>query len=233
MSTPVKVLARGWNVFIDTGSGASIWTEIKGLTNLIFDGEKTNADTTTFESGGDEEHQVASRSKTLGLEGQYLEDQNDGGRDPGQEAVEKLADQVGANSIGNFKLVSPAGTVRYFSASANVSGIGGSKNDPTGWKADLDVSGGLNFDDVAVTSIEVIPETVELGIGEVSDLLSTSFTPGNATDKGLTYASNDTTVAAVTNEGRIVGISTGSATITVTASGGTNVTDTVAVTVST
>jgi predicted secreted protein len=225
----VKVLARGWKAEIQN-PGDSQYVEIKGLNSLTFDSEKNDADITDFDSQGNNEHLVASRGKSLSVEGFYLEDQTTKARDPGQVLVEALADGMGEDSLGNFRLTSPAGTVRYFVASANVTGIGGGNDDPTAWSAELAVSGAMNLSPVAVSGIVVTPATLALTVGQVSSILTTVFTPGNASDKGLTYATSDATKAVVTAEGRVVGVAAGNATITVTAVGGQ--TDTVAVTVS-
>lgn len=135
----VKVLARGWSLEIE--SATDVYTEIKGLTSLTFASEKNDADTTTFDSNGWTEHLVASRSKSLSVEGFYLEDPSTGTRDPGQQAVDLLSEKIGQDSLGTFKLTSPGGTVRTFSASANVSSIGGGNDDPTGWSCEFAISG--------------------------------------------------------------------------------------------
>lgn len=226
----VKVLARGW--FLEAQDPDSLaWVEVKGINSLTFDGSKNDADTTTFDNEGWNTHLVASRGRTIGLEGFYLEDPVTKGRDPGQELVDSINDQIGYESLGNFRLTSPSGTVRTFVASANVSGIGGGNDDPTGWGVELTVSGEAAFAEVLPTSIDSLPETVSLAAGE-TQLITTTFTPGNTTNKQLTYASANTAVAAVTPEGRIVGIATGgpiNVTVTSVASGA--ITDTIAVTV--
>ena len=137
----VKVLARGWKVEVGNGANPETFIEIKGLKSLGFDNEKTDADTTSFDEDGAKSHIVASRGSKLSLEGNFLEDQTNGSRDPGQQAVEDLAELIGPASLGNFRLTSPGGKMRNFIASANVSGIGGGTDDPTGWKADITVSG--------------------------------------------------------------------------------------------
>lgn len=224
----VKVLARGWKVEIQNPDTLA-WKEVKGLNSLTFDGEKNDADTTTFDDAGWNTHLVASRGRTVGLEGYYLEDPANGGRDDGQSLVDELSDAIGTDSLGNFKLTSPYGTVREFTASANVSGVGGGNDDPTGWSAELTVSGAANFATVTDSSISSTPATVTLAAG-ATQLVTTAFTPANTTNKTLTYSTSDATKAICTAEGRIVAIATGNATITVTSASGK--TDTIAVTVS-
>jgi hypothetical protein len=180
-----KVLARDWVLYI-ANENILQYIEVKGLTNLIFDREKTDADTTDFNSDGQTEHLVASRGIIISLEGYYLEDQSNGDRDPGQSLVEDLSELVGANGIARFILISPAGIVRHFNASANVTGTGGGNDDPTGWKCTLNVSGEVSLNPVAVTGISVLPATLTLTVGQISSVLTTTFTPVNATNKALT-----------------------------------------------
>ena len=73
--------------------------------------------------------------------------------------------------------------------------------------------------DVAVTSVNLskIYDTLEVG---GSDILSTSISPDNATNKYLNWASSNTEIATVDNLGNIRAVSTGSAIITVTTSDG-------------
>ncbi|SET94683.1 hypothetical protein SAMN05421676_1129 [Salinibacillus kushneri] len=142
-----KVLARDWTLEVQTEtdetSGEAIYVPILGLNTLTFSSEKEDADTTSFDSNGHNEHLPASRGNSLTAEGLYLVDPETGERDPGQEAVEDLADQVGPDGLGNFKLTDPGGNVREFSASANLSDQGGGNTDPTSWGAELTVSGAI------------------------------------------------------------------------------------------
>lgn len=140
----VKVLARYWDLMINTGTtDLPTWTKIKGLNTMTFGNGKNDAETTTFESDGDEEHVVASRNKSLSIEGYHLEDVETGDRDEGQLAIETLAEKVGQESLGDFKRVSPGGNEKYFKASANLSDVGGGNDDPTSWGAEITVSGKL------------------------------------------------------------------------------------------
>lgn len=225
---PVKVLARGWK--LEVQNSVLAWLEIKGLNTLGFDSEKNDADTTTFDDAGWQTHLVASRAKSLSLEGFYLEDPSNKSRDPGQYEVESLSDRMGQESLGLFRLTSPAGTVRNFHASANVTGFGGANDDPAGWTAELNVSGAANLATVLVTGIVVSPDTLTLAKGAVSAIGALTYTPANASNKAVTYSSANALIATVTQEGRVVGVATGSTVITVTSVNGP--TDTIAVTVS-
>lgn len=140
----VKVLARDWEIAIKV---AAAFVPILGLNTLTFEGSKNDADTTSFEDDGWESHLVASRGRSIKMEGFYLEDPADDSRDPGQEAVEALDEAMGQDSLGVFRRTSPSGTVKYFRASASVTSTGGGNNDPTGWAAELRVSGQVSDTD--------------------------------------------------------------------------------------
>jgi hypothetical protein len=137
-----KVLARGWDLHINEGTyGSPSWTAIGGIKSFTFSNGKNDADTTDFDSDGDVEHIVASRSRSVGVEGHYLLDEDDGSRDDGQSAVETLGELKGNDSLGDFKLTNPAGTVKRFYASVQVGDIGGGNDDPSSWGVNLTVSG--------------------------------------------------------------------------------------------
>jgi len=131
-----KVLARGWALTVGAGLVA-----VGGINSITFSGGKTDAETTTFASAGWAEHIVAERTRSISVEGFFLEDSATGDRDAGQEAIETLNDAVGADSIGEFTLTSPGGTVYSFDGSVEVGDIGGGNNDPTSWSATITVTG--------------------------------------------------------------------------------------------
>jgi hypothetical protein len=62
--------------------------------------------------------------------------------------------------------------------------------------------------------------------------ITTTFDPVTTTDKRLTYATSDATKATVSASGLVTGVAAGAATITITSSADTRLTDTVDVTVS-
>lgn len=82
---------------------------------------------------------------------------------------------------------------------------------------------------VAVTSITLNKATDTINVGG-NDTLTAAILPSNATDKTVTWSSDNTAVATVSSSGTVTGISIGTATITATTSN--NMTDTCAVTVS-
>ena len=82
---------------------------------------------------------------------------------------------------------------------------------------------------VAVTSVSLEPETLTLSQGE-SAILTATVLPEDATDKSITWTSDDETVATVDATGTVTAVAEGTATITVTTTDG-SFTATCAVTV--
>jgi hypothetical protein len=138
-----KVLARGWKVEIGTQIATPVFTVIKGLNTLSFSNDKSDTETTDFDSNGRAEHMVTERSNELSVEGYFLEDSTTKGRDPGQQAVETAGNAVGSTSLYPIRLTSPGGTVKTFQASVNVGDVGGGNNDATSWGATFTVSGAI------------------------------------------------------------------------------------------
>ncbi|WP_223706901.1 Ig-like domain-containing protein [Flavobacterium potami] len=68
---------------------------------------------------------------------------------------------------------------------------------------------------VAVTSVSLSPTSASLNIGGTQQLTPTVL-PTNATNKSVTYSSNNTAVATVNASGLITAVANGTATITVT-----------------
>lgn len=84
---------------------------------------------------------------------------------------------------------------------------------------------------VAVTSVSLNPTSASLSVGATQQLTPTVL-PTNATNKNVTYSSNNTAVATVNSSGLVTAVANGSAVITVTTVDGSK-TSTCAVTVST
>ena len=126
-----------------TDETGPVFTEILGIKSFTFDSSVTDADTTGFDDDGLKTHLPATKTYTIDAEGHFLEDQDDKTRDPGQEACETLSDALGIDGIEVFQLTTPAGTVKTFSASAIVGGIGGGIEDATTWTLNLRVSGAI------------------------------------------------------------------------------------------
>jgi phi13 family phage major tail protein len=82
---------------------------------------------------------------------------------------------------------------------------------------------------VAVTGITLLPDTVNLLVGEIQQLAAT-VNPANATNRNVIYTSSAPAIATVSDDGLVTAIAAGSATITAKTVEGT-FTDTCAVTV--
>jgi RHS repeat-associated protein len=72
---------------------------------------------------------------------------------------------------------------------------------------------------VPLTGISISPQDPTVYLGQV-ERLSTSFTPSNATNKVVTWASSDTNIATVNANGDVTGLTEGTTTITVTTEDG-------------
>jgi hypothetical protein len=83
---------------------------------------------------------------------------------------------------------------------------------------------------VAVTAVRINQEDQTLVIGGTLKL-SVTITPGNATNKKVTWSSDNESVATVSTQGTVTAVSEGTAIITVTTVSG-NKTDTITITVS-
>ena len=73
---------------------------------------------------------------------------------------------------------------------------------------------------IGVTGISLNKTSVSLLVGESETLIAT-VTPEDATDKTLTWSTDDSSIATVSSEGQVTAVSVGNTTITVTASDGT------------
>ena len=83
---------------------------------------------------------------------------------------------------------------------------------------------------MAVTDVSLNKASIALTVGNSETLVAT-VTPDNATNKTVTWASSNTAVATVDENGKVVAVGVGSATITVTTvDGGKTATCTVSVT---
>ena len=81
-----------------------------------------------------------------------------------------------------------------------------------------------------VTGVELDKNAISLTVGE-NETLTATVSPDNATDKAVSWSSNDANIATVDQDGQVTAVAPGGATITATTADG-NFTDTCAVTVS-
>ena len=69
---------------------------------------------------------------------------------------------------------------------------------------------------IAVTSVQITPETAELEVGETL-ILTVTVLPENATDKTVAWSTDNSSVATVSEDGTVKAVAVGTATITVAA----------------
>jgi len=84
---------------------------------------------------------------------------------------------------------------------------------------------------VAVTGVSLNKSTASLTVGGDDETLVATVAPADATDKSVSWSSDDTDVATVSSAGVVHAVGAGTATITVTTTDGGK-TDTCEVTVS-
>ena len=77
----------------------------------------------------------------------------------------------------------------------------------------------VTVSEVEVESISLDKTTLKVGPGKTSEALVVTFTPANATNKKVTWSSNPTSIATVT-DGKVTGVAEGTATITATSANG-------------
>ena len=73
----------------------------------------------------------------------------------------------------------------------------------------------ITSEKVPVTGVSVAPATLSLVVGEKGELTAT-VAPENATEKGVTWSSDDSSVATVDENGQVTAVAKGQATITAT-----------------
>lgn len=141
-----EVLARGFTFELNTGSEAvPNWVAVGGINTWSHSPQSNDANTTTFDDDGRMSHMKASRGDQFTLNGLYQEDPDDGSRDPGQEACEAWADEIGPASRKQFRITSPStgGAVKTFTATATVTSGGGGNDDPAAWSCAMTVDGAI------------------------------------------------------------------------------------------
>lgn len=88
----------------------------------------------------------------------------------------------------------------------------------------------LNVKSVPVTDVTLDKQTLELYTGK-SGTLNAKVQPANATNKNVTWSSDNETVATVDTNGKVTAVAAGTATITVTTTDGSNISAACTVTV--
>ncbi len=126
-----KVNAENYDFEVNTGTIASpTWTNISGIEDFDLGDSTTRADTTDIDSSGVEENRVIRRGHSITLNGHWLEDESDGSRDAGQEALETAARAVGSAAEVGVRVTTPGGTTEISQFTVEHS-RSGDKNDVT------------------------------------------------------------------------------------------------------
>jgi len=112
--------------------------------------------------------------------------------------------------------------------SAGTATITATSNDGSGVSASCAVT--VKDKVIAVSGIALSQSTATLEVGE-SFTLTATIDPSNASDKSVSWSSNDTNVATVDSNGKVTAVSAGTATITATANAGSGISASCAVTV--
>lgn len=157
---PTEQLARGWTFELNTGTvSVPDWVEIHHLDTFGLAGSKVDAETTTGDDDGDASSMVAERGYALTLTGKWQEDEGDGARDAGQEAVEAWAKLKGPDSRKQFRETTPGGSTRTYMATASMSAPGGGgKNDAAKWEVQITRSGSAT--DSTIGAVPAAPTAV-------------------------------------------------------------------------
>lgn len=141
-----EVLMQDVDVEINTGTIAvPAWTRIAAVTGVTHTPSKATADTKNFDVAGRQRHRVVRRGDSFTVTAQRQEDESDGSRDAGQEAVETMGRAVGSDAEKQFRLTSPGGNTMVFSASAEVTELGGDTDSVATWQAVLEVTGSITY----------------------------------------------------------------------------------------
>lgn len=143
MSNPIEVLSDDFVISINTGTYSSpTWTPILGLKSHKWsESETKEVDASNRSTRGRGQTRVVRRGNSLTFGGNFFEDEADGTRDPGQAAVEALAQQIIPDDLGWFAYETPGGTVKYFQATAKMSDEGGDLDTLCEWGAVCNVYG--------------------------------------------------------------------------------------------
>jgi uncharacterized protein YjdB len=151
-----------------------------------------------------------------------------------QNSGRQLQLRVGSTTLATVNVPNTGGWQNWQTVSTSVSLSSGDQtlrilaSSGSGWNINwFEVKSSST---VAVTGVTVSPTSASIDVGATQQLTAT-VSPSNATNKNVSWNSNNTSVATVSSSGLVTGVAAGSATITVTTQDG-NKTATSAITVS-
>lgn len=141
-----EILMSGVDAEINTGTvSVPVWTAIGGITNIGHTPATTRADTHNFDTPGRSRHRVVRRGDSFTIQAQRQEDESNGDRDAGQDAIETAGKAIGTSAEKQYRLTSPGGSTLTFLASAEVTQLGGGTDDVATWQAVLEVTGDITY----------------------------------------------------------------------------------------
>lgn len=139
---PIKYNARDIDFEVQDPDNPGTWLPILGVNTFTKSTDAETAETTDFQSQGQAQSEKMELSKTLQLQGSRLKDPTTGAGDPGQVAVETLADRLGPASLGGVRFAAPGDTTwEVWTAHVSMGDEGGGNNDKTSWEATFTRSG--------------------------------------------------------------------------------------------
>lgn len=102
---PKKLLSRMWRIDIDTGSGTPVWTQVKGLSKVMFNVEGEHIDTTDMDSNGWGDEMLAANKFSLEIDGRsvYTGTMPTVVEDPGQAALKAKGLTLGDANYANVR----------------------------------------------------------------------------------------------------------------------------------
>ncbi len=131
-----KLNARDMIIQISDNAAVPVWTDIAGLTSFKYDPAKEEkaADTTTFQSAGNFEHEIMQRGAMISLDGWRIADSVTGVQDPGQARVEVQHALLGPASRGSVRFRHILDTTwKVWNATVTLGAQDGKTNDKLGW----------------------------------------------------------------------------------------------------
>ncbi|MFI6443827.1 phage tail tube protein [Kitasatospora sp. NPDC050543] len=138
-----KIEARGYILQVAVGGGPT-WTPVAGLKTLTYNpGDKdSHTESTDFDSNGQYEEVVLQRGGSLKLEGTRRVDAATGIADPGQAALDALAQGLADNSVGQIRFRYRTEVQwRNWYVTAKAAEQGGGTNDLGKWGVELTRTG--------------------------------------------------------------------------------------------
>ncbi len=142
-----RIEARGWIFQVAVGATPT-WTPVAGLKTFTFNpGDKAvQTDATDFDSQGQYEEVVLQRGGTMKVDGTARRDPATGLADPGQAALDALAQGLADTSIGQIRFRYRTETQwRVWTVTAKGAEVGGATNDLSKWGMELTRTGAETY----------------------------------------------------------------------------------------